>query len=85
MALEDAVPLADQVSKVDGVPAAFLRAYEDIICHLRAAPHPVDISAIRYGVYHATGVLRDLRITSQPRGRKHCTTPSAGFGAAGAD
>ena len=35
MALEDAVLLADQVSKVDDVPAAF-RAYEDIR-YLRAA------------------------------------------------
>jgi salicylate hydroxylase len=84
MALEDAVLLADQVCKVDDVPAA-LRAYEDIR-YLRAAR--IQLTSRQFGeVYHATGVLRELRNTLLATARPEALYDTLGwvFGAADAD
>ena len=84
MALEDAVLLADQVSKIDDVRAAF-RAYEDIR-YLRAAR--IQLTSRQFGeVYHATGALRDLRNTLLATARPEALYDTLGwvFGAAGAD
>ena len=76
MALEDAVLLADQVSKVDDVPTAF-QAYENLR-YLRAARIQLtsrrSAKSITQREFCAICATRSWPL----RGRRHCATPSAG-------
>lgn len=84
MALEDAVVLADLVSRTDDVPAAF-RAYEDVR-YLRTSR--IQLTSRQFGeVYHAGGVLRDLRNLLLATARPEALYDTLGwvFGGAGAD
>ncbi len=84
MAIEDAVVLADLVSRIDDVPKAFL-AYEDSR-YLRTAR--VQLTSRQFGeVYHAVGVQRDLRNALLANTRPEALYDTLGwvFGPAGAD
>lgn len=84
MALEDAVVLADLLSRTEDVPSA-LQAYQDLR-YLRTTH--IQLTSRQFGeVYHAAGPLRDLRNTLLATARPEGLYDTLGwvFGAAGAD
>jgi 3-hydroxybenzoate 6-monooxygenase len=84
MALEDAVVLADMISRTDEVSDALL-AYEKAR-YLRTAR--IQLTSRQFGeIYHASGVLRDLRNALLATARPEALYDTLGwvFGAAGDD